>query len=366
LTILFYVVPETRIWMRALFPALLLSLLLLSLARGVFLRLAHVAALQRNILVLGTGEHAKTLEDLERRRRPSAFRIAGFVPLGVEPTLIAPDRIVRANNLLQQCEALGIGEIVVAATERRLALPTEDLLECRLCGIHVSNLSAFLERELGQVDVDGLNPSSLIFSNVAPGGPVERGMKRLFDVVLSIALLVISGPALLFTALAIKLYDGGPVFYRQERVGLYGRRISLLKFRSMRVDAEGDGKPRWAEKKDPRTTPVGRFIRQTRIDEIPQVFNVLAGEMSFVGPRPERPAIIDDLAREIPFYGYRHFVKPGITGWAQINYPYGASLADAKQKLKFDLFYVKNFGLLLDLVILIQTVRVVLWPQGVR
>jgi exopolysaccharide biosynthesis polyprenyl glycosylphosphotransferase len=194
----------------------------------------------------------------------------------------------------------------------------------------------------------------------------QRMTKRFFDVVVSLMLLVFTTPVTVITAILIYFQDRGPVFYRQERVGLYGETFFLMKFRSMRTDAEKDGVAQWAQAKDPRVTALGSFIRLTRIDEIPQVINVLKGEMSFIGPRPERPTIVEDLAKHIEYYHYRDTVKPGITGWAQINYPYGASVEDALQKLKYDLYYIKNYSLVLDLLILLQTVRVVLWPQGVR
>jgi len=197
-------------------------------------------------------------------------------------------------------------------------------------------------------------------------GRVERAAKRLFDIVVSLSLLLFTLPVTLLTMLAILIEDGRPIFYRQERVGQHGKSFFALKFRSMRVDAEKDGIPRWASVNDSRVTTVGSIIRKIRVDEIPQIYNVLRGEMSFVGPRPERPSIVADLTREIPFYQYRHVLKPGITGWAQINYPYGASIRDAQEKLKFDLYYVKNYSIFIDLLILLQTIRVILWPQGAR
>jgi exopolysaccharide biosynthesis polyprenyl glycosylphosphotransferase len=224
-----------------------------------------------------------------------------------------------------------------------------------------------MERESGQVELQSLDPSWLIFCNgFSAQHRIERVVKRMFDVVVSSLLLAFALPVATITALAIRLEDGGPIFYRQQRVGLRGRPFRLLKFRSMRVDSESDGVARWASAGDRRVTKVGAFIRQTRIDEIPQVLNVLKGEMSFVGPRPEQVAIVEELSQTIPYYRYRHMVKPGITGWAQINYRYGASVEDAYQKQKFDLYYIKNYSLALDFLILVQTVRVILWPHGVR
>jgi len=211
-----------------------------------------------------------------------------------------------------------------------------------------------------------LQPSWLIFSDGFRMSWVARTVKRLFDVTVSASMLVLTLPLLLLTALAIKLEDGGPVIYSQERIGLFGRPFTLYKFRSMHVDAERHSRPQWAQKADSRITRVGSVIRKVRIDELPQLINVLKGDMSFIGPRPERPYFVDQLGAQIPFYGERHAVKPGITGWAQINYPYGASLQDARNKLSYDLYYVKNHTLLLDCIVLIQTVRVILFPEGAR
>jgi exopolysaccharide biosynthesis polyprenyl glycosylphosphotransferase len=197
-------------------------------------------------------------------------------------------------------------------------------------------------------------------------GLLRDTVKRVFDLLVSLSLLTVTSPIMLITAILIKLESHGPVFYRQERIGQHGRPFSIFKFRSMRADAEKDGRPQWARKNDDRITLIGRFIRRTRIDELPQVFNVFMGEMSFVGPRPERPYFVADLNRKIPYYGVRHIVKPGITGWAQVRYPYGASVEDSLEKLQYDLYYVKNHSLFLDLMILTQTVQVVLWGQGAR
>jgi lipopolysaccharide/colanic/teichoic acid biosynthesis glycosyltransferase len=246
-------------------------------------------------------------------------------------------------------------------------LPTNELLDCRLKGLWISDFSSFMERETGQVELQSLDPSWLIFSDgFSAQHRIERMIKRIFDICASAVLLTFAMPVAVMAALAIRLEDGGPIFYRQQRVGLHGRPFMLLKFRSMGVNAESDGVARWAAVDDQRVTRVGAIIRKTRVDEIPQVINVLKGEMSFVGPRPERPTIVDDLGQSIPYYQYRHVMKPGITGWAQISYPYGASVDDAYQKLKFDLYYIKNYSLVLDFLILIQTIRVVLWPQGAR
>ena len=245
-------------------------------------------------------------------------------------------------------------------------MPLKDLLRIKTKGVHVNDFSSFLERETGRVDLDTLDPSWLIFSDgFSSGRMFSSAVKRVFDVTASLVLLLLTFPIILLFALAVKLDSKGPAFFRQDRVGLYGETFQLIKLRSMRTDAEKDG-AKWAEKNDPRITRIGRFIRKVRIDELPQTWSVLKGHMSFVGPRPEVPQFVEALEEDIPFYGERHMVKPGITGWAQINYPYGASNEDSRKKLEFDLYYAKNYTPFLDLVVLLQTVRVILFPEGAR
>ena len=231
----------------------------------------------------------------------------------------------------------------------------------------VSEISTFLERQTGRIDLNSVNPSWLIFSDGFSSGLMLSAMfKRAFDIVASLLLLLLTLPLIVATAIAIKMESKGPAFYRQRRVGLYNESFDILKLRSMRQDAEVAGKAVWAERDDPRITRIGRFIRKVRIDELPQTWTVLRGEMSFVGPRPERPQFVESLEQQLPFYAERHMVKPGITGWAQINYPYGASIDDARNKLEYDLYYAKNYSPFLDMLILLQTLRVVLWPAGAR
>jgi sugar transferase (PEP-CTERM system associated) len=257
--------------------------------------------------------------------------------------------------------------VVLALEERRNALPLGDLLKVKTTGVHVHDISSFLERETGRVDLDSLNPSWLIFSDgFSSGRRLSSAAKRLFDLVVSAAILLLTAPLILLFALLVKIESRGPAFFRQRRVGLYGVPFELVKLRSMRVDAEVGGKAVWAQKDDPRVTRVGSIIRKLRIDELPQAWTVLKGEMSFVGPRPERPQFVNDLEARLPYYAERHVVKPGITGWAQINFPYAASVEDAREKLEYDLYYAKNYSPFLDLLILLQTVRVVLWPEGAR
>ena len=258
-----------------------------------------------------------------------------------------------------------IDRVVVSLSDRRGALPISELLQAKLSGVRVEDAATTYERIAGKILIESIRPSWLIFSDGFRASRTTRLLKRTVDLLLATVGLAVSSPLMLAAAIAIRLESPGPVLYSQERVGEAGRRFILYKFRSMRVDAEA-GAPLWASEKDERVTLVGRFIRLTRIDELPQLWNVLLGDMSFVGPRPERPFFVDQLAESIPFYRERHCVKPGITGWAQINYPYGASLEDARQKLSYDLYYVKNRSLFLDFVILLSTVRVILLQEGAR
>ena len=328
--------------------------------------------MKRRILVLGEGQYAEAIVDYLEGPGRSHFRhlrtIPSWRPSGGRPRLgnvllkIAPEERPSIWGVAQELHA---DEIVVAADDRR-GLPVAELLECKLQGVSVVDALTFWEREVGQIDPVHVGAGWLTFSGGFALDRRRRAMKRLFDIVISALFLLAILPVAALTALAIRIESRGPVFYRQERVGLYGKIFRVWKFRSMRADAEGDGVPRWAQTTDDRVTRVGRFIRKVRIDEIPQVFNVLAGDMSFIGPRPERPFFVEQLREQIPHYDLRHRVRPGITGWAQVNYPYGASIEDATRKLAYDLYYLKKNDLLLDFAILVQTVRVVLFAHGAR
>lgn len=365
MSIVFYVFRDTRIWMSALLPALAIGLFGVFLTRFFFVRFADISAFKRRVLVFGSSNQAQEIEALEQH---GGFHCVGFLKIGDERPAVDQSRILESGvDLNSVIDEYDVDEVVVAIQERRGAMPTSELLACRMQGIQINDFWTFMERQKGQVELEELRPSWMIFSEgFSSRSRFQRTVKRVFDVIVSLLMLLFSLPVTTLAAAVVYLQDRGPIFYRQERVGLYGKTFFLLKFRSMSVDAEKDGVARWAASNDARVTPIGTFIRLTRIDEIPQIYNVLRGEMSFIGPRPERPTIVADLAKDIPYYNYRDAVKPGITGWAQINYPYGASVEDAKQKLKFDLFYIKNYSLMLDCLILLQTVRVVLWPQGVR
>ena len=294
--------------------------------------------------------------------------MVGFVAMsGAEKTVTGAIPREEIANLSEHVVALGAGEVVLALEERRNALPLNDLLRVKTTGVHVNDIASFIERETGRVDLATTNPSGLIFSDgFSAGQRISKVGKRLFDIVASLLVLVVGLPLVVIAGLAVMLDSRGPVFYRQPRVGLFGEPYDIFKIRSMRVDAEVGGKAVWASENDPRVTRVGRVIRKLRIDELPKTWCVLNGEMCFVGPRPERPSFVDELEKKLPYYAERHMVKPGLTGWAQINYPYGASVEDARVKLEYDLYYAKNYSPFLDLLILLQTVRVVLWPEGAR
>jgi sugar transferase (PEP-CTERM system associated) len=367
LAVLFFLIPTITFWRSNLLYAMGFAVVLLLMLRILLGKTLGGQVFKRRVVVLGAGPRAARLRALAQTPG-AAFVVVGYVAMG-DANPVMPEAIGREaiHNLAEHVVLLNAGEVVLALEERRNALPLKDLLRVKTTGVHVNDLSTFLERETGRVDLDTVNPSWLIFSDGFSSGRVFSSMfKRLFDVTVSLLLLALVLPVLGVAVLAVKLDSRGPAFYRQRRIGLYGLGFDIIKLRSMRVDAEVGGNAVWAEKDDPRITRVGRVLRKLRIDELPQCWSVLKGDMSFVGPRPERPQFVDDLEQQLPYYAERHMVKPGITGWAQINYPYGASIEDSRQKLEYDLYYAKNYSPFLDLLILLQTVRVVLWPEGAR
>jgi sugar transferase (PEP-CTERM system associated) len=367
LSLVFFLLPTFAFWRSNLLYAMAFAMGGLTLVRVMLGRSLDGEAFKRRVLILGAGPRAARVEQLARRDGAS-FCVAGYVSMN-DGSAAVTRAVNRADiaNLSAHVVELKASEVVLALEERRNALPLNDLLRIKTTGVHVNDLSSFLERETGRVDLDSLNPSWLIFSDgFSAGRRLSSAGKRLFDIIVSAIILVLTGPVILLTALLVKLESKGPAFFRQRRVGLYGEHFDILKLRSMREDAEVGGVAVWAQKDDPRVTRIGSVIRKLRIDELPQAWSVLKGEMSFVGPRPERPQFVADLEARLPYYAERHMVKPGITGWAQINYPYGASTEDARHKLEYDLYYAKNYTPFLDLLILLQTVRVVLWPEGAR
>jgi sugar transferase (PEP-CTERM system associated) len=356
------------------FQQVLGSTLFLALVGLIGVRLFVRSSLARTllphrVLVLGTGADARAV-DMSLSVATSPFlHLVGFYPLDKVPErTIAAGRILSSNISLEDTvKHLGVDEIIVAAREQRGGvLPLRALLECRLNGIQVTDLARYFERVHGRVPIDSLKVSWLIYGSGFRQSWLRGVTKRAFDVLAAIVLLSITLPIMAVAALLILIEGGAPIIYRQERVGRSGKTFILLKFRSMSHDAEKDGRESWATVNDLRVTNTGRFLRRTRIDELPQLLNVFKGNMSFVGPRPERPQFVAMLTEKIPFYAVRHSVKPGITGWAQVRYTYGATVEESMKKLEYDLYYVKNHTVFLDLLILLDTVRVVMLGKGAR
>ena len=342
-----------------------------------FARVIDERVFKVRVLVYGVGRSAEAISGLRRRSDRRGFTVVGYVrPPGERSDVVLGERASLASEpvfegsvgLPELCGRFDVDEIVVAVDDRRRAFPIRELLECRLAGVDVTELLTFLERESGRVRIDVLNPSWIIFGEGFRRGSLRQLTARVLDLIAGSVIIVLSVPAIIATVIAIKMEDGlrAPVLYRQQRVGVGGRLFSLKKFRSMNVHAEASGEARWAQQNDPRVTRVGAVIRKLRIDELPQLFNVLRGDMSLVGPRPERPEFVASLAEKIPYYVERHCVKPGITGWAQLCYPYGSSEQDSLEKLQYDLYYIKNNSLLLDLSILVQTAEVAIFGKGAR
>ena len=365
----FYLVPHLWMGRSVLLMTALGASAGLLVSRITFSHLVDESLFKRRVLVYGCGRNATAIANLRRRSDRRGFQVVGFVRAYEEEFSVAPGTMLEApNGLSDLCLRNDVDEVVVAMEDRRRGFPILELLECRLAGVDVTEILTFLERETGRVRIDLLNPSWLIFGEGFRRNSMRLFSARMLDLGASSLILLLTFPVMLLTALAIKLEEGlhAQVLYAQRRVGLGGRPFNVLKFRSMRQDAEGDGQARWATKGDARITRVGAFIRKCRIDELPQILCVLQGYMSFVGPRPERPEFVAELSQKIPYYVQRHCVKPGITGWAQLCYPYGSSEQDALEKLQYDLYYIKNNTLIFDLAILLQTVEVVVMGQGAR
>jgi len=361
----FYTFPDLVVGRGVLAYAVLFTFVGVLGLRTLFFRLTQSEIQSNNVLVLGTGRQAKMIADLEPQQ--PGFRVVGYVPVNEQETDIPKGRwLLYDRRLMDIVLANEVDEIVVAPDDRRLRLPVDEILDCKMSGTMVLDLLSFFEKETSRIKLDVLHPSWIFFSE----GFRLSGMaqKRVLDVLAGSVILLLTWPLMLLVALAILIESKGkgPILFHQVRVGLDGRPFRVHKFRSMYTDAEADGIARWATKDDSRITRVGSVIRKVRLDELPQVFNVLFGEMSLVGPRPERPEFVEQLEKEIPFYAERHRVKPGVTGWAQLSYPYGASIEDARNKLEFDLYYVKNASAFLDLIILLETVEVVLWGKGAQ
>jgi sugar transferase (PEP-CTERM system associated) len=365
----FYLFPFHNTGRLTLAIGMGISFVLLSVVRAVLLLFLDNNPVKRRVLIFGSGRVAAKVGMLRRRSDRRRFDVVGFIP-GTP----AEREFAEAHDLGPLLDADGdfgdlrFDEVIVGLDDRRGSFPTGQLLRHRYQGIPVRDIVDFLEQETGKIDLDVLHPGWLIFATSGHSRWGFRALKRLLDFAVGAGLLIVTSPLWLLAIAGIKLEDGlrAPLFYRQRRVGRGGRVFELFKFRSMRVDAERASGPRWASRSgDDRVTHTGRLIRRFRIDELPQLINVIRGEMSIVGPRPERPVFVDNLSRAVPLYDYRHCMQPGLTGWAQLNFPYGASVEDAREKLKYDLFYIKNASILFDFFILMQTLEVVIWGRAI-
>ncbi len=330
--------------------------------RGAYLWMVKQPFLRERVYVLGTGERAERLVDGLRKRATLGIDVVGWT--GNVQGDLTRDSV--ASDLLETARGRGVHRVIVAMPDRRGTLPVEELLDLRLGGVRVEEATSWLEKISGRIEVEQLYPSWLIFAEGFRFTEFFRIVRRVLNLSLALTALILSLPLIPFIVLAVKLSSPGPALYRQQRVGRRGKIFFCYKFRTMRKDAEADTGATWASDDDPRITRVGKFLRSSRLDEIPQLWCVLRGDMHFVGPRPERPEFVDWLSKEIPYYGVRHVVRPGITGWAQVQYKYGNTLEDAREKLQYDLFYIKNASLGLDLLILFQTVKIVVLGRGAQ
>jgi sugar transferase (PEP-CTERM system associated) len=367
LAVMFYVVPQVMIGRGVSFISLPLALLMMVGWRLAIHWILGHPELGERILIVGSGPFAVEIARETLGRPDAGFRVVGFVdsdPALVGKSLINPKVIGLTSELGALVKSENIDRIVVAIGDRRGQFPTQELLRLSLSGdVSIEESASFYERLTGRVLLDMIRPSWLIFSSRGQRARVNEAVRAIMHRTVALVGAILSLPVTIVTAILIKIDSRGPVLYQQERVGQNGRVFMLMKFRSMRTDAEKDG-PVWASSEDERMTRVGRIIRKIRVDEIPQFWNILRGDMNFVGPRPERPHFIAQLAHEIPFYEQRHLISPGLTGWAQIKYPYGASIEDARQKLQYDLYYIKNQSLTLDATILFETVKTILFGRG--
>ncbi|MEW8288027.1 MAG: TIGR03013 family XrtA/PEP-CTERM system glycosyltransferase [Candidatus Thiodiazotropha endolucinida] len=348
---------------------LIISILGILVARTLFVRVTSDKTLKRRVLVLGVGINADRIEESVKAKDTVGIVVVGYVNLGDRIELIDEERqVVKDQTLLEISNRLAVDEIVVAVDDRRKKLPNHELLECKIKGIQILDLLTFFEKELSIINIDLLYPSWMLYTDGYRQRALNRSIKKSFDMIVGIVIFIVSAPVMVLVTLASLIESGGrdPILYSQVRVGKNGKLFKVYKFRSMRTDAEADGVARWASKNDTRITKLGGFLRKTRLDELPQIFNILNGDMSLVGPRPERPEFVLQLSNDIPYYLQRHWVKPGLTGWAQLLYPYGASEEDAKRKLEYDLYYVKNASTMLDFIILLQTIEVVLLGKGAQ
>ena len=364
---LLYFLPMLPLWRSILVLALSFSFVFVMLVHALFLKFSNNNFLNRQVIVLGAGKAGAELKEYAAKAKEAGLNIIDVIALPEQDIEVKGAKKLEDIRPFEEFVRRSEAELILIASSGKQELPVDALISCKLAGVEVKDRLSFFEQVRGYVDLASVKAEWIIFSDGFKGGNYfERALKRILDIAVSSLVLILTIPLMIFAAIGVALTSKGPIFYRQERVGLDGETFNLLKFRSMTVDAEKEGRPEWAKEADPRVTKIGGFLRRTRIDELPQLINVFRGDMSFVGPRPERPFFVEQLEQQIPFYKERHCLKPGITGWAQIQYPYGASFEDSKRKLEYDLYYIKNYSIFLDLLIILQTVRVVLFPVGVR
>jgi sugar transferase (PEP-CTERM system associated) len=371
----FYIAPTFFLGRGVLFLAVFISFIFISILRLFFRHVIKESNVWTRILVLGAGERAAYIRNAADSGELKGLNIVAYVALPSDKAILGnketsnDNTITLDNSLIHYIENQDIDEIVIAVDDRRSSgFPTKELIDCKMSGVNILDLVTFFERRAGKIRLDMLNPSWLYLSEGFDLGTFRRIGKRIFDILVVLMLLPIALPFSLMVGLAIFIESGGrgSVLYSQVRVKQYGVPFKIYKFRSMVTNAERDGVAQWASKNDSRITRVGKLIRKGRLDELPQLYNVLNGDMSFVGPRPERPEFVEKLARAVPYYEERHRVKPGLTGWAQVCYSYGDTVGDSVEKLQYDLYYVKNYSVLLDLLILLQTAEVVMLGKGAQ
>src|ERR671913_1964426 len=368
LAALYVIFPPLIIGHGVLASSVLFFVVAIVVWRLLFLQVGRARGLQEHVLIVGTSAGARTVARDVLDQHDYAYKILGFIdddPAMQGRSIVNPKVIGTTADILRLVREQRVNRIIVGLADRRGKLPIEELLEAKLQGVRIEEPETTYERLTGKIMLDELKPSWLIFSDGFRARKLTRAVKRGVDVVLSVVGMVLAAPLMALTAVAVRLDTPGPVVYAQERIGEHGRTFMVYKFRSMRTDAEV-GTPIWARDQDERVTRVGRIIRMTRLDEIPQLWNVLRGDMSFVGPRPERPFFVAQLAEQVPFYEQRHAVKPGITGWAQVKYRYGSSREDAMEKLRYDLYYIKHLSITFDLTIVFDTIKVILSQKGAQ
>jgi sugar transferase (PEP-CTERM system associated) len=369
MAVMFYSFPGIFLGRGVLLGTVLYSAMGVAAVRFLFIRFVDHDAIQQRVLVLGAGEKANQIEEYNKTNMHSRFKVLGYVSPTTETRIISEERIIQYNSSLHKIvQKLDIDELVIALDDERMQIPVDDILACKMDGLSVIDFLSFFEKHTGEISIDRIRPSWLYLSDGFCIDGFVRTIKRMIDLLASVLLLMLFLPLMVIIAIAISIdsHGKGSILYRQTRVGKHGQEFEILKFRSMRPDAEQNGGAQWAKTGDERITRLGNILRKYRLDELPQLYNVFHGEMSLVGPRPERPEFVEQLIKEIPYYQERHQVKPGLTGWAQLNFSYGASVEDARKKHQYDLYYLKNYSVFLDILIMLQTLEVMIWKKGSR